>query len=296
MRNGILSLLLFLGLSSNAFTCSADGRDGIVKENDLWIGADEKISTDMTEELFNSIIDRVEKIYSPIIAEKGKKLRVVRKWEDGTVNAYANRSGNTWMVSMFGGLARHETISPDAFATVVCHEVGHHIGGAPKKGGFFGVTWASNEGQSDYFATSKCLRKFMETDDNIAIVEKMKEQGEIPQIVTDKCEANQSSPAEIAMCIRGSYAGLSLGNLFHALRKLETPLKFDTPDPNIVKKTNHNHPAPQCRLDTYFAGSVCELDAYTDLQTKDLQAGACTREKGHLDGLRPLCWFKPKKG
>ena len=87
----------------------------------------------MTQETFNAVIDSVETIYAPIVAEYGGRLKVERKWDDGTANAYAQRSGSTYKVSMFGGLARHETITPDGFALVVCHEIGHHIGGAPKK-------------------------------------------------------------------------------------------------------------------------------------------------------------------
>ena len=74
------------------------------------------------------------------------------------------------------------------------------------------------------------------------------------------------------------YGGLSLGNLFRALRRSTVELKFDTPDPNVVSQTNHNHPAPQCRLDTYFAGSICDK-SYDDVvsQTNPNQ-GVCTRE------------------
>jgi Zn-dependent protease with chaperone function len=54
---------------------------------------------------------------------------------------------------MFGGLARDPLVTKDGFSAVICHEIGHHIAGAPRKG----FSWASNEGQADYFATTKCL-------------------------------------------------------------------------------------------------------------------------------------------
>jgi len=74
---------------------------------------------------------------------------------------------------MFGGLARHETMTPDGFATVVCHELGHHLGGVPKKFSWFGNSWASNEGQADYFGIMKCLRKMFEHEDNVKIVKEI---------------------------------------------------------------------------------------------------------------------------
>ncbi|EPZ50865.1 peptidase, M48 domain protein [Bacteriovorax sp. BAL6_X] len=288
MKKGILALLLAC-TASFTFACDEHGTTGIVEDNNLWIPSNVKSINTISEGEFNGIIDKIEAIYAPIIAAKGKTLEIERKWEDGTVNAYAQQVGNTWRVSMFGGLARHETITRDGFASVVCHELGHHLGGAPKKASWWGSSWASNEGQADYFATSKCLRKFMENDDNASIMSEV----EVPAIAVKNCEANFVNENEYAMCLRGSMAGMSLANLFRALRNMTTELKFDTPDPAVVSKTNDNHPAPQCRLDTYFQGALCTVDAYTDVDQNDANIGTCNRTENFTTGLRPLCWFKP---
>jgi hypothetical protein len=294
MEKKIYTLILaalFL-IAQPLIACDEMGVTGIVEDNKLWIGPDAKDISSVTKESFNSILDKVEAIYTPILKDMGKKLSVIRKWDDGTVNAYAQRSGNTWKISMFGGLARHATVTGDAFALVACHEVGHHIGGAPKKRSFFSSSWASNEGQADYWGTSKCLRKFMEDDDNVSLMSKI----EVPALAKEKCESSFSkSGNELAMCLRGAMAGMSLANLFRALRNLEDPLQFDTPDPRVVKKTNDSHPAPQCRLDTYFHGALCDRDAYQDADQKDPSVGFCNRRDNYTDGIRPLCWYKPKK-
>jgi hypothetical protein len=292
MTKGLFLAFIMAAMVSLQTTeaCDMHGRSGIVEENDLWISVDQKEQTNgMSEETFNSVLDRVEALYAPVISERGKTLQVVRNWEDGTVNAFAQQTGNIWKISMFGGLARHETVTPEGFALVACHEIGHHLGGVPKKRSFFGGSWASNEGQSDYFGNAKCLRKFFEADDNIAIVETM----EIPEFATQKCRDNFSNEEDVAICQRGAMAGMSLANLFRALRNLQEPLLFDTPDPAVASRTNDNHPAPQCRLDTYFQGALCELSASDDLSDSDETLGACTRVQGFEDGLRPLCWFKP---
>lgn len=289
MRKGFLALMVATLLSTPAFTCSEDGSTGIVEENNLYIAVGEKNTNGLTEEDFNDIITKIENIYKPIIEAKGKRLQIERNWTDGTVNAYARQSGNTWHVAMFGGLARHETITRDGFATVVCHELGHHLGGAPKKAGWWSSSWASNEGQADYFGTSKCLRKYMEVDDNVSIVSQM----DIPVAAQTKCEAAFTSEGDVAMCLRGAMAGMSLANLFRALRNLTTELKFDTPDQNVVTRTNDNHPAPQCRLDTYFNGALCDVDHYTDVSQTDALVGTCNRVDSYTDGVRPLCWYKP---
>lgn len=290
MRKGILATIVaMLAFGGQALACDQHGQGGIVEENSMSIPVGAKSVNSMDEETFNSTIDKVEEIYAPIIAERGKRLQVIRKWEDGTVNAYAQQTGNTWKVSMFGGLARHKAITPDGFATVVCHELGHHIGGQPKKKSWFGSSWASNEGQADYFATSKCLRKFMENDDNASIIADM----EIPAFVIEKCEAQFSTEKDVLLCKRGAMAGLSLADLFKDLRNLTTPLKFDTPDTRVVSTTDHNHPQPQCRLDTYWNGALCDVDAYTDVSDDDYRVGTCARADGYESGIRPLCWFKP---
>ena len=170
-----------LTLAGSVLACSMDGKGGFLPENDLYIPSSVKSINGITKEEFDKAIDEVEHIYAPIVSSLGGNLQIERNWDDGTVNAYASQSGKTWKVAMFGGLARHATITKDAMALVVCHELGHHIGGAPKKGaaagtggGWWGgqtsgsaISWASNEGQADYFATLKCLRKTWINDNNV---------------------------------------------------------------------------------------------------------------------------------
>ena len=95
-----------------------DGSEGIVPENDIKIPANIKsiMNSNLDEAEFNAVIDKVTAIYAPIVSQMGGELNVVRNWDDGTVNAYASRRGGTWNVHMFGGLARHEAVTPDGFA------------------------------------------------------------------------------------------------------------------------------------------------------------------------------------
>jgi len=286
-------LLVVSALSSlvlgQAFACTIDGQEGILPENNLWISANTKSVTNLDEAKFNEVIDSVEAVYAPIISSMGGKLNVERNWDDGTVNAYAHRRGGKWNVAMFGGLARHATITPDGFALVVCHEVGHHIGGAPKKASWMS-SWASNEGQADYFSTLKCLRKVFKNDNNKEIVANLN----VPKAVTNTCEAQFNNAEDQAICARGAMAGFSTASLFQALRNQTEAPKFDTPDSKVVSKTDDAHPATQCRLDTYFAGAACDLLDSQDVDQKDEEAGTCYRKNGDTTGVRPLCWFAPR--
>lgn len=282
-------LIASLAISAPLLSCTEDGSTGFLPENNLKISVAEKRFGGINEEQFNEAIESVESVYAPIVASMGGKLVVSRAWSDPTVNAYAQRQGNNWMVNMFGGLARHQTITKDGFSLVVCHEIGHHIGGAPKKASAWSNTWASNEGQSDYFATLKCLRRVWMSDDNVSIVANM----EVPSTLKESCEKQWSNEADRAICVRGGMAGDSVARLFQALRKQPKPANFDTPDPKQVSMTDDNHPDTQCRLDTYFQGALCEVSFNDDVDQSSEVAGTCHGSTGQTAGLRPLCWFKP---
>ncbi|MFL5785090.1 MAG: hypothetical protein ACJ76H_10795 [Bacteriovoracaceae bacterium] len=297
----VAAISVALTLAGSALACSQNGKDGILPENNFYIPVGKSFGG-LSQAQFNSALDRVETIYAPIVASMGGNLVVERKWDDGTVNAYATQSGKTWKVSMFGGLARHETITEDGMSLVICHEIGHHIGGAPKiggsrtSGGWWGggasaSNWASNEGQADYFATLKCLRRTFLNDDNAAVVRTLS----APQSLIDACnKQNKTNKEDAAMCIRIGMAGKSVSNLFSVLS--HTPdTKFETPDTKVVTSTFDEHPQAQCRLDTYFNGGLCEVSFNEDVSQTDEVKGTCHPSLGHKIGTRPLCWFKPKQ-
>ncbi|NCN27365.1 hypothetical protein GW915_07295 [bacterium] len=281
-------LTLIACATAGALACDEYGFTGFAPENDMIIPMFAS-NANVTEKEFNDTIDKFERVFTSHVAELGGQLNIVRRWSDGTVNAYADRNGGTYNVTMFGGLARHELMSKDGFASVICHELGHHIGGAPKINSFFGNSWASNEGQSDYFATAKCMRRFLQDEDNVAFVAEL----DVPEEVKLACFGSFESIEEQALCQRTSMAGLDLARVLYSLNETGTYPEFHTPDPAVVSKTNDRHPQGQCRLDTYYQGSLCDI-SYEDLpDQRDSEVSYCTRAKGDEVGVRPVCWFKP---
>jgi hypothetical protein len=288
-----LSLLIVsaLTLSSMAFGCSEDGTGGIIESNSIQIPVGLKLNGGISEAQFNKVIDDVEGLYSPVVASMGGKMEVARLWKDATANANATRLGKTWHINMYGGLARHPAITMDGFYLVLCHELGHHIGGAPKTGLMLGMMkWASNEGQADYFATLKCLRNVFLHDNNLQITSSMK----VPDALATACAKTHPGADDQAICIRSGMAGASVAGFFAAARK-EKEAQFSSPDAKIVSRTNDDHPATQCRLDTYFQGALCEKAFTEEVSQKDEVQGTCHSSTGYTVGIRPLCWFKPSK-
>jgi hypothetical protein len=281
--NNVKKRFLVLGvLVSSTLASAASTRPStFLPENDLWIPSDVKMASPVTEVSFNRIIAKVERIYAPIVQANGGELKIDPSWEDGTVNAYASQEGDTWLVALFGGLARHPLMTDDGLTMVICHELGHHLGGAPKGN----WRWASIEGQADYYASLKCIRKVFADEDNISIVAAM----EVPEVVTKKCTAQFSDVNDLAICQRTAMGALALASLLADLHEGTPVPNFSTPDPSIVTRTSSTHPAPQCRLDTMFQAALCEQSHMTNVSNSNHAAGTCVRGPG----TRPLCWYKP---
>lgn len=284
-------------LSAPAFAAKkSTAHCDFIPKNNLKIPVGMELFGGINESSFNNVINDIVSFYEPIVKSKGGKLKVNRLWTDSTVNASAQRQGKTWIVNMYGGLARHSITTEDGFALVMCHELGHQLGGFPQIGSNEGnPDWAANEGQSDYFGTMKCFRRVYEKKDNASAISTMS----VPGIVKQKCAGSFKSQSEINLCIRESMAGKVLADLLFALAnggKLDAGRKpaFDTPDTAVVSETDDSHPKAQCRLDTYFAGSLCAISYSEDFGKSDPSTGACAVEKGDEVGTRPLCWYKPQ--
>lgn len=214
----------------------------------------------VTEEDFKNAMDEIQIIYGPIIEKLGYKLSINGDWDNSTVNAYAYQNNKNWHVQMFGGLARRKEITINGFKLVICHEIAHHIGGYPTS------DWAAIEGQADYIAAMVCAKKVFKNakTDNI----------------NSRCKIYKNIK-EQNICSITLDAGQSLANLLAAISFYKNP-NYDTPDTKEVQKTAETHPRPQCRLDTYLSGAVCNKKWNDYIIPTDGEA-VCQN--------RPRCWF-----
>lgn len=147
-------------------------------------------------------------------------------------------------------------MTEDGYVLVACHELGHHLGGAPRFSDE-DSKWASVEGEADYFATLQCAKKTIKDSGRIAGAAQV-----LANILADLDEDPVPNPK--------------------------------TPDTSKVTSTFEDHPAAQCRLDTYLAGSVCGIP-YTPLSASDPKGGTCFSYPNDTTakGSRPRCWFYP---
>jgi len=243
------------------------------------------LSQGITEQQFAEIPETIQRLYVDVVKSQGGNLVVKLDWNEENVNAFAERVGKNWNITLFGGLARHPNMTVDSFALIVCHELGHHMGGAVKNP--FLNRWSTSEGSSDYFAATKCFKKYAEImplenyDENL-----------LEEYALNACRKMYSDSKEREICVRIGLAAKS------AIQTLDTEaadrIKFSTPDKSVVKSTRVTHPDSQCRLDTFLAGALCTADKDAPLDDEDYHVGTCTALT-HTEGLRPRCWFKPEE-
>ena len=267
-----------------AFFCSAKGVavQTFMPENDLHLADKIEEISNITLDDFNSVIDEAERLYKPLIKSvHGAELQIFRKWLDPTVNANASRSGNRWLVNMYGGLARRPEVTKDGFAIVLCHEIGHHLSGFP-----FVMSWAGNEGQSDYFSTLSCARELWKEQ-----FDKNAESARtVPAFVKNACDNEWGTTEDKNLCYRVIQAGKSLADLLS-----RGTARYGANEGPPVAVTVNSHPAGQCRLSTYISGALCDAEFDKNLipKTERISANYSCLLSRHEVGFRPRCWFKP---
>jgi len=285
---GIIACGSFQAVASPALDISSISSEAgrevtFMPENELHL-YDGLYFTSMSEELFNSILNKISKKYTPIVSRFGANLKIIGKWRDSTVNAYAYQIGRDWYVEIFGGLARRPELSPDGLALVVCHELGHHLGGFP----FYSGEPMSAEGESDYFASQACAKEIWGAEEE----ENDKAYKAAPSSAIEFCESKNLGGCSLpTLCVRTVSAGMGLAELLGGEEL--SPLN---PDRRVVRKTLTSHPAAQCRLDTYAQAAICTA-RWNNVMIPQSEAQTakytCTRSKGFSKGNRPLCWYKP---
>jgi hypothetical protein len=295
MRKWTFSLVAALILSSQVGTGTVSNSfrnlcKGILPENNLSIPEGAVHVSKITKAQFDFVLNRLTKLYTNEIANKGGHFVIERLWSDGTVNAYADRSGSDWVIHMYGGMARHPALTSDGFALVACHELGHHLGGAPRfvADDGNGYDWASVEGEADYYATLKCLRRYFEQDDNGKILAGMN----VDKAAVTTCRSEHGGKQDQDICIRATMAGISMAGVLANLEGTSVP-KLTTPDRKKVSVTDPDHPAGQCRLDTYYNGALCRVPVAQALSDNDYHPGSCADANTYAHGLRSRCWFAP---
>lgn len=276
MKSLVFSLIMLVSGLISAEIC--------FPESTLEYSIHDKSSGTINEFHANQLIKHFEGIYAPLVKNlTGKEMTIKLDWENPKVNASATRTmKDDPIVIIFGGMIRHPEMTRDGVLAVLCHELGHFMGGAPKKkrGTSHKRSWSSAEGQADYFVGAKCLPYLLKQ--KIDSTPLFGNESEIEEILV-RCGKDE-------VCQRTLLAGLSITKVFASLKNYYEMPSFHRFDRSEVWETVFGHPEPQCRLDTILAGLNCSDSPLKQFDALDPLSSSCYNK----DGSRPRCWFSPE--
>lgn len=222
------------------------------------------------------------------------EIRFELRPESTLVVASAEVVGGRKLVRLDGGLIRSPRLDADVLRFVICHELGHLYGGAPRRAlppewtgdqAPDGRSLLSAEGQSDYYAAAACFHRLAdraradgtpESRDGLAPDEEA------------AVERGCAGLADESLCRRTLRAGRGMLVLVR-----DFPISFLTPSTERVARTNaDSYPSRQCRLDTIRAGALCRGRVLDPGDLYNPRPGLCDNPAGE----RPPCWFHADGG
>lgn len=246
----------------------------------------------ITKAHYNRVRLRFLRIFAPLVkARIGMRLEIPDRWEapndylDGT-----DIQGDAAVVEISGPALRKGR-SVDALVLTYCHELGHHLGGAPRTARFApsNPNLFSVEGEADYFATLKCMRTYFEGFTTVC-----SQDLSIPEHFRRECQHVHGTGKAADICVRSILAAKSFMKAvqipdFGSYADLTSLLQRDKHRvPRIILD---DYPAEQCRLDTFIAGALCSVPTAEERSNDSVFSGACTSKAGNAYGRRPACWF-----
>lgn len=211
----------------------------------------------LSESAYYKVLGTFMVEYFQLVKSKtGKDFVVSFDWQNKYFGAFAKDEGNKYSISLWGGMSRAEGMTEELAYFILCHELGHILGGNPKQT-IPGSDWASSEGQSDFFAAKRCMPHLMK---------KIPMKKRLASKRTDElcrgnfqCETIASIGKEfINFAQRWSfqnYTEVKLGDI-----PVEKPK-------NLLRNV---YPTDQCRLETVIQGASCLVNSN------------CSR---------PVCWY-----
>jgi hypothetical protein len=255
--------------------------------HDYEILLDSDIETEnFQKEDIDLIINKIKLEFQKDFKLKNQNLVINNEWDDPMVNALAYQNLPNAHIDLMGGMAKHKLMTKRAMKNILCHELGHHLGGDPLKT-VEEASWMSAEAQSDYFATYECLRRINQGDDI--------SQNSIPPFLKQKCNERFSTDKERNICIESIMGAKEMTSLFYAILSENPYSNSSIVEPQLDKRESFaiqniltdDYPNLQCRLDTMVEGALCD-EACKKMQ---LQPNLVIAP---YSGFRPSCWFNQK--
>lgn len=233
-----------------------------------------------------TILQDAEKLYRPVAEKHFQKKFTIVIEKNVSEAASADHLEKEMLVKINTGLLESKRLTPDSLRMVVCHELGHLFGGAPRRNNppewegpvaTDGYSYTSSEGQADYYATLVCFRLLAAST---RVGEPRTDLKRAGPVLLEKCKDQKK---EKDLCVRTALAGMDFLNLIK-----DFPISCETTDPQVADRMiRDSYPSRQCRLDTLINGARCMEDINLVLHFFDQKADDCKASVAR----RPVCWF-----
>ena len=205
-------------------------------------------------------VSDLEQVAAWLAKEYGPTIEFTVDYDALKFNALASMENQTRRVVLNLGLILHPKVTKDVLALIGCHEVGHHLGGAPRKLD----PPLSYEGQADFFAPQACFDRWLALD--------------VATTYAIRPEAQQYCRllgpllrGTVESCFRTMEASLLLSEVFAGIKRVASVPRLEQQELLRVAQSISDHGTPQCRLDTFRNG-------FLNYQRAEMP--------------RPACWYK----
>ena len=239
------------------------------KANSYSIEVGDPTDSEIDKNQFFVISNIIYAMYHQEGIDKGRAFKINLDWKTPYFSAWASNLNGEMAINFWGGMARIPHFVKEAWAFVVCHEVGHVLGGEPYEA-IPHTSWASAEGQSDHFALTECLPKYFKNYDPSLV-----NNNSVMPYEVDLC--HDTYPNQVInqnICLKMLKAGRHFLAVVDFLYSESPNVSYKTPAPVTKKLINKAYPSPQCRLDIFKTGALC------------LEQNVCPRNN---------CWYVSKE-
>ena len=236
------------------------------------------------------IINNAKAIYAPLSITTFNKPLYFKISESQTIGGSAHHEVDHLAIVLDKGLFQTSRLTPDGLRMLICHELGHLFGGAPRRNvppewdgpsAHDGLSLMTSEGQADYYASLVCFKKLLALE---APDSPRPDYQRVGIRLKHKCEIEAGfKNNELQMCLRAGLAGEDFLKL-----TFEFPISCEKFDDSIAPGLIRDfYPDRQCRLDTILNGALCSEKQVLVLDFDQMENNGCDQEYAK----RPACWF-----
>jgi len=235
----------------------------------------------VSEKEFEFISEAIQSIYSDEIKNEVDELDfILSKDSQKKANAFAKRRKDKWEITVVSSLLDLKSVTPATLGMIMCHEMGHFMGGAPYVVGrpITSVLRGraprkmSCEGQADFFGSSDCFKKLVKRLPWILNVLKI-----YPALdeITKNCDGDETCKQLIYASYETVLTYQELLTQYGVHEGFQGHM--DTLDSDRTLDFVGEYPSLECRFHTFVNGILCP----------SLNSNECVDMKWS----RPACWY-----